>query len=108
MVGTMASCLARRSSSIDSRCPGARRSEEHTSELQSQSNLVCRLLLEKKNYQPRSRGQGARRTYSQRERPALLTPLLRVVCRSLEVSQILHRASSVSVLISELLRRGHA
>src|SRR2546430_7841877 len=30
--------------------PGSRatRSEEHTSELQSQSNLVCRLLLEKK------------------------------------------------------------
>src|SRR5688572_31881009 len=27
----------------------AGRSEEHTSELQSQSNLVCRLLLEKKN-----------------------------------------------------------
>src|SRR5256886_11972984 len=26
------------------------RSEEHTSELQSQSNLVCRLLLEKKNH----------------------------------------------------------
>src|SRR5688572_32065085 len=32
-----------------SRCPPAARSEEHTSELQSQSNLVCRLLLEKKN-----------------------------------------------------------
>src|SRR2546430_4456256 len=47
-------------------CPGARpaprsrrpsagpvqppRSEEHTSELQSQSNLVCRLLLEKKKH----------------------------------------------------------
>src|SRR2546430_13275811 len=31
------------------RCPGpSSRSEEHTSELQSQSNLVCRLLLEKK------------------------------------------------------------
>src|SRR2546427_6894123 len=29
------------------RCPPGR-SEEHTSELQSQSNLVCRLLLEKK------------------------------------------------------------
>src|SRR2546430_7548922 len=30
------------------------RSEEHTSELQSQSNLVCRLLLEQKNeYVPR-------------------------------------------------------
>src|SRR2546430_11448995 len=28
---------------------GPLRSEEHTSELQSQSNLVCRLLLEKKN-----------------------------------------------------------
>src|SRR2546430_14423940 len=27
---------------------GMKRSEEHTSELQSQSNLVCRLLLEKK------------------------------------------------------------
>src|SRR2546430_12884840 len=27
---------------------GTKRSEEHTSELQSQSNLVCRLLLEKK------------------------------------------------------------
>src|SRR2546430_8073493 len=29
-------------------CDRAPRSEEHTSELQSQSNLVCRLLLEKK------------------------------------------------------------
>src|SRR2546430_6822251 len=28
------------------------RSEEHTSELQSQSNLVCRLLLEKKKNHP--------------------------------------------------------
>src|SRR2546427_4911808 len=28
--------------------PSRLRSEEHTSELQSQSNLVCRLLLEKK------------------------------------------------------------
>src|SRR2546430_3312145 len=28
----------------------SRRSEEHTSELQSQSNLVCRLLLEKKTH----------------------------------------------------------
>src|SRR3712207_7340074 len=29
---------------------GRRRSEEHTSELQSRQYLVCRLLLEKKNY----------------------------------------------------------
>src|SRR2546430_8608728 len=32
----------------DHRFERVRRSEEHTSELQSQSNLVCRLLLEKK------------------------------------------------------------
>src|SRR2546430_8444953 len=32
--------------------PRAKRSEEHTSELQSQSNLVCRLLLEKKKKTP--------------------------------------------------------
>src|SRR5256885_6945344 len=31
-----------------SRSPDRRRSEEHTSELQSPCNLVCRLLLEKK------------------------------------------------------------
>src|SRR2546426_4818824 len=32
--------------------PVDRRSEEHTSELQSPCNLVCRLLLEKKNKKP--------------------------------------------------------
>src|SRR2546421_7917956 len=32
----------------------SRRSEEHTSELQSRSDLVCRLLLEKKKSQPTS------------------------------------------------------
>src|SRR5256885_4847840 len=32
--------------------PHCDRSEEHTSELQSPCNLVCRLLLEKKNEQP--------------------------------------------------------
>src|SRR2546427_8854241 len=31
------------------------RSEEHTSELQSQSNLVCRLLLEKKKKQTQTK-----------------------------------------------------
>src|SRR2546430_8377709 len=34
--------------------PVDERSEEHTSELQSQSNLVCRLLLEKKKTEPSS------------------------------------------------------
>src|SRR5438270_10643773 len=36
------------SSTASSSPPRCWRSEEHTSELQSQSNLVCRLLLEKK------------------------------------------------------------
>src|SRR2546430_13620138 len=44
-------CTSSRSSSTNDvlpwRQPG--RSEEHTSELQSQSNLVCRLLLDQKN-----------------------------------------------------------
>src|SRR2546430_8288414 len=43
------------------------RSEEHTSELQSQSNLVCRLLLEKK--------QGRRATQEGRLHPRLFWPL---------------------------------
>src|SRR5260370_14419487 len=34
---------------FDGRLPKTERSEEHTSELQSHLNLVCRLLLEKKN-----------------------------------------------------------
>src|SRR2546430_8263435 len=39
------------SSDADRGKSSATRSEEHTSELQSQSNLVCRLLLEKKRSQ---------------------------------------------------------
>src|SRR5260370_10517222 len=43
--------LRRRGSRLPSRCPPRdARSEEHTSELQSHLNLVCRLLLEKKKY----------------------------------------------------------
>src|SRR5690606_39818892 len=49
--------LAHRSTNADSTTPAkvryrslpSGRSEEHTSELQSRENLVCRLLLEKKN-----------------------------------------------------------
>src|SRR5688572_31066581 len=40
--------LARFTADLRRDMPRRRRSEEHTSELQSQSNLVCRLLLEKK------------------------------------------------------------
>src|SRR2546430_13361716 len=42
------SSLATVNSEPSNRLPSIARSEEHTSELQSQSNLVCRLLLEKK------------------------------------------------------------
>src|SRR2546430_2944401 len=45
---SMARNIFRRSSRIGGGMRVTRRSEEHTSELQSQSNLVCRLLLEKK------------------------------------------------------------
>src|SRR2546430_12129383 len=39
---------------------GLERSEEHTSELQSQSNLVCRLLLEKKTHRGERRARERR------------------------------------------------
>src|SRR5438105_8135004 len=39
---------------------GGRRSEEHTSELQSRVDLVCRLLLEKKKKKHRHRGENTR------------------------------------------------
>src|SRR5256885_12650637 len=40
------------------------RSEEHTSELQSPCNLVCRLLLEKKKRQLKRRARGQQRSRS--------------------------------------------
>src|SRR2546430_3460218 len=56
------------------------RSEEHTSELQSQSNLVCRLLLEKKKIYlmwPR-RSTLATRRVGKRETVALLADLISI------------------------------
>src|SRR5688572_31806791 len=48
-VGEAGHCDRRLGPQLERVRPGCRaRSEEHTSELQSQSNLVCRLLLEKK------------------------------------------------------------
>src|SRR5262249_61618931 len=46
------------------------RSEEHTSELQSLTNLVCRLLLEKTNAGPRARTRARR---ARQRAPAALT-----------------------------------
>src|SRR5688572_33038519 len=45
---SVSSTLSHRLGSTRRTQPVGERSEEHTSELQSQSNLVCRLLLEKK------------------------------------------------------------
>src|SRR5688572_32413159 len=44
----------------------AHRSEEHTSELQSQSNLVCRLLLEKKKKKKQKKLNSTRNKYTQK------------------------------------------
>src|SRR2546430_1936560 len=61
----------------------SRRSEEHTSELQSQSNLVCRLLLEKKKkrvdnitnaHSPQSSPQSLRIQLFDYSRNAILAP----------------------------------
>src|SRR2546430_12187374 len=52
---------------LNSLAKAAIRSEEHTSELQSQSNLVCRLLLEKKR--PASSVRPLRRACRARLRP---------------------------------------
>src|SRR5207249_5612349 len=41
-------CVLRVDAAVRARDPARRRSEEHTSELQSRFDLVCRLLLEKK------------------------------------------------------------
>src|SRR5260221_6449295 len=40
-------------------CPRSDRSEEHTSELQSHSDLVCRLLLEKKKRKANTQRTGS-------------------------------------------------
>src|SRR5574338_1546263 len=53
-------------------CLGARRSEEHTSELQSPWHLVCRLLLEKKkkkNHYTQQKHKTQDKTSQQRREP---------------------------------------
>src|SRR6266481_8234868 len=56
----------RRSTSARSPRPRRPRSEEHTSELQSQFHLVCRLLLEKKKkHQTTNKHQKQKKKYQQ-------------------------------------------
>src|SRR5690606_39663665 len=47
-VGSKGRFITSTSNSFNRLTPSSTRSEEHTSELQSRENLVCRLLLEKK------------------------------------------------------------
>src|SRR5688572_32312305 len=56
-----------------SSCAQGGRSEEHTSELQSQSNLVCRLLLEKKKSKPTREKRRAACARDGRARVAILS-----------------------------------
>src|SRR5947207_12233857 len=67
---TPVNCMAYRARTSGVSLPGSQlmptnrtsRSEEHTSELQSHSDLVCRLLLEKKNHGPPTPGQICQQT----------------------------------------------
>src|SRR2546427_6460868 len=52
---------------------GLYRSEEHTSELQSQSNLVCRLLLEKKKKTSRRTSSHTDARHTKSHRPDIQT-----------------------------------
>src|SRR5438034_8542653 len=58
-------------SPASNRAVRAVRSEEHTSELQSHSDLVCRLLLEKKNEELAATRQGDEKVYGLQARLAL-------------------------------------
>src|SRR5258706_1332869 len=73
-----ASSRFKATSTRSKRIPSASRSEEHTSELQSLTNLVCRLLLEKK------------------EHTAELQSLTNIVCRLLLEKRTAHFSSPLT------------
>src|SRR5256886_2905057 len=82
------------------------RSEEHTSELQSQSNLVCRLLLEKKKKArldeivQRTRDGGAEIVNLLKSGFAYCTPASSAVCNAInftkDTTRVLPSAASVN------------
>src|SRR6516225_1103960 len=80
-----------------SRCSGGVRSEEHTSELQSHVNLVCRLLLEKKKHDgPGSVVEQARRT----ERIAVVGASSRGMPRQSNIRHIHAHPAQICIPIS--------
>src|SRR2546430_11356860 len=78
----------------------SRRSEEHTSELQSQSNLVCRLLLEKKNNNPRPLSAtqlhpgrpGRKELLGEGRLSRLVAPHARRLCIGVSRTALVHRS----------------
>src|SRR3989440_4576884 len=69
---------SRRCAKKCAQCKRTPRSEEHTSELQSRSDLVCRLLLEKKK---KSANRRADRRSASRQTERLRVPASRTGCR---------------------------
>src|SRR5256886_12960933 len=79
--------------------PGLRlRSEEHTSELQSQSNIVCRLLLEKKNTKAQRAHHAKISAAALHPRINLASPLHPPPLSSLDVAHTSVYASRCSLL----------
>src|SRR2546421_7766029 len=82
------------------RAPGVSRSEEHTSELQSRSDLVCRLLLEKK----KKTSPYTRRIYSSTF-PAYIRPRILSALTSSLVFQSQWRPDFFHRTLLEYMRR---
>src|SRR2546430_7198521 len=83
--------------------PPTARSEEHTSELQSQSNLVCRLLLEKKKKHYAARPRIARIPSSERALAPLFERARLFLSLSLLPSPLPPRAVALQDTASELV-----
>src|SRR5256886_5702823 len=83
----------------------AMRSEEHTSELQSQSNLVCRLLLEKKKQHPKM-GPKLETVVPSQTRACVTksqTPRLRMVFTATAFTSLAFIESSVPPIVSIMI-----
>src|SRR5438093_2042069 len=84
---------------------GVKRSEEHTSELQSLTNLVCRLLLEKKNKKsessqqtPITRGDAKYKTFRAKV-PIWLSKRVKLSRYALDASVLNMRLRAVPTLV---------
>src|SRR3989475_7020037 len=90
---TLACCVCRPSKSS--------RSEEHTSELQSQSNLVCRLLLEKKKISRVTRQQCTPETVKTPPHSSQVVPDINDEPASLHITSVHSRSTPRGASIFE-------